>query len=376
MSDRLQRRVEQLLNSSNEVLDQCALPNGALVAANSDLAVYPSTAENYRFSWARDAAYQLLAAHALSPGVAEDRAIRYSEWLMQVQNFADTGLYLKRYGTNGALDVRYGEHFQPDQAGALIGALDNIVPDKHAAIDAAIGIAAIGLHSRWNGDGFGATQDLWENRETTEAAGDVFTYSLAAVRHGLGIAATRLQDGDAHDANLRQMSQVLDHPTSGAYSRKIYPAHSSADPDNTLDASLAGLAYPFYNPQHPKTVATVTAIDKDLYHEGAGVIRYWGDTYDGIVRHNSQEATAGAWPLLTFWHAIALHATGSSDRAKDVYLDTIERLDHEYTSGNLPDNLIPEQLYPDTERQGKGVLPLAWSHAKFVLATKVLRLME
>ncbi len=369
-----------MYRKSDGVLDDCALPNGALVAANSDLSIYPPSAENYRFSWARDAAYQLRATHILDPEKAHDRAIKYAKWLGQVWEFSESGLYLKRYGTNGTLDIRYGEHHQPDQAGALIGTLDTIVPESNTDIDFVITKMADGLSGTWNGHSFGSTQDLWENRETSSKKRDVFTYTTASVIHGLHHAITRLNS--SHDTNdwkyaSNEMSEVLDNEQGSHYLRKIYPTLNN-DPDNTLDSSLAGLVYPFqqHGANSGQTITTIQKIKDELYTPGLGVYRYSGDTYDGIVRKKSAEATAGAWPLLTFWEAIALDTIGQSSAARDMYNDTIERLDWEYSHHNLPQDIIPEQLYPDTDRQGKGVLPLAWSHAKFVLATKALNILE
>ena len=375
----LDNRIQQLYRQSEYELDACALPNGALVAANSDLHIYPSTAENYRFSWARDAAYQLLAAHAVAPEKARDRTIQYAKWLHNVQNFSASGLYIKRYGTNGALDVRYGEQWQPDQAGALIGSFDTIIPEQNHHIDIAIQKMANALSDRWDRQSFGPTQDLWENRETSTVNGDVFTYTLASAIYGLEHAITRFENTDVDTSVWRQaqgeMKQKIAAVPTHYYARKTYPDSNQPDPDNSLDSSLAGLVYPF-TIEEPQTESTIHAIHDQLYRPGLGVYRYVGDTYDGIVREKSQEATAGAWPLLTFWEAISLHALGQKVRSKDIFYDTIERLDREYKSGLLPDNIIPEQIYPDDERQGKGVLPLAWSHAKFILAAKALQLVE
>lgn len=373
----LEDRIERLYAQSEHELDTCALPNGALVAANSDLPIYPSTAENYRFSWARDAAYQLLAAYAIDPDKAAERAINYAGWLNNIQGFAKTGLYLKRYGTNGALDVRYGEHYQPDQAGVLIGSLNTVVPEPNDRIDSAIQKMADGLVGKWDGHSLGTTQDLWENRETTKRDDDVFTYSIASVIHGLDHAIRRIQDADTSSWKRarNEMATMLDRVDTRFYLRKTYANPAHFDSDNTLDASLAGLAYPFEN-TNKRTGTTIAAISDELYRPGLGVYRYKEDTYDGIVRRGSREATAGAWPLLTFWESIALHKIGATDEARDMFYDTVERLDREYRRGLLPQDIIPEQLYPDDERQGKGVLPLAWSHAKFVLAVKTLQILQ
>lgn len=374
----IDNRIQSLYEQSERELDACSLPNGALVAANSDLPIYPSTAENYRFSWARDAAYQLLAAHAINPRKAEARTINYAKWLTNVQGFSQTGLYIKRYGTNGALDVRYGEQHQPDQAASLIGSFDVIIPENNPYIDTAIVKMANGLVQKWNGQSLGHTQDLWENRETSAGKTDVFTYTIASVIYGLDHAIKRMKDTVDTETWQRakdEMQSKLDTVSTRHYLRKINSDQSHTDTDNSLDSSLSGLLYPFAI-HNTKTQATITAIHNTLYRPGLGVYRYSNDTYDGIVREGSQEATAGAWPLLTFWNAISLHSLSNDAIAKDMILDTVERLEREYHNGHLPDNIIPEQIYPDDERQGKGVLPLAWSHAKFILAAKALQLVD
>jgi len=209
----------------------------------------------------------------------------------------------------------------------------------------------------------------------------VFTYSLAAVQYGLTVAAARLYDKmDISDwqRTITQMNRVLTSDPHAFFLRTIHTKPRAAyNEDNSLDASLSGLAYPLQQASlQQKLTETTRRVHEQLYVEGQGVYRYDGDTYDGIVRKGSAEAAAGAWPLLTFWHAIALKRAGDETTAKDVYLNTIDRLDYEFKAGNLPNNLIPEQLYNDSERQGKGVLPLAWSHAKFVLASQALNFME
>ena len=383
----LESRVGQLYVSSERILDECALSNGAIIAADTEHMAYPSTAENYRFSWARDAAYQLLAAHALNPQKAKKRAVDYSGWLQNVWGFNKTGLYIKRYGTNGALDVRYGEQHQPDQAGTLIGALDTVVPEPNQKIDSAIEKMADGLVDKWDGGSFGPTQDLWENRETTHENGAVFTYTIASVIYGLRHAINRLKGGSDTDRWQKVSNEMIsvfnngtamDPDGSRYYVRSIYPNSQYHDPDNTIDASLAGLAYPFSQPEFNSDyiTSTIKKINNQLYSSYTGVSRYYGDTYDGIVRTNGAERRAGGWPLLSFWQSIALHTIDKKDQAKDQYFQTIDRLDFMYKNDQLPDNMIPEQSYRDSYMQGRGVLPLAWSHAKFILATKTLDILN
>lgn len=376
-------RVEELWQESKEVLQNCALPNGALVAANSDLSVYPASAEDYRYVWGRDNAFQVVAAHTLEIPRAADIRANYLKWLWErAEGFAQTGVIVKRYSTNGPLDWHYGTEYQPDQSGSLLWALTETQTDPDELVDNTIRLMANGLTAQWEGSHFhSATQDLWENRLTNPAHQDVFTYSVASVAYGLDKAAALWRGKTIEVDNWEQardgMYGVLESDqASEHYLRKIY-AGPVDDPDNTLDASLNGLIFPFSNfrPEtSPRQEETVLAIGRFLCQLPDGVARYTGDTYDGIVRPGGVEATAGRWPLLTFWHAIALHKIGQRDAARELYETTIDRLDELYKAGALPNNLIPEQLFPD-DRQGKAVLPLAWSHAMFAIATKELAIL-
>ncbi len=388
----LESRIGQLWESSKYVLDDCALDNGAIIAANpsTKLATYPPDAVNYRYSWPRDAAFQLLATKEVDPSKVEDRAVNYAKWLENIEGYRKTGVLVKRYNENGSMDTHYGEQYQPDQAGALMYALDAVIPDKHLVIDAAIRRMADGLHDRWRDDSFGVTQDLWENRETTDENGDVFTYSLAAATAGLGSAIKRFKGTYYADEKWQRtyesMSIKLDkgyttnEDGQKFYVRKIYPNPMyNGDADNTLDASLAGLVYPFRqqeavtNFQH----STVMRIHSELYADNEkGIKRYKGDKYDGIVRPGGKESNAGAWPLLSFWESIALDEIGEPERARDLYNATVTKLNAAYRLGQIANNMIPEQLFADGNRQGKAVLPLGWSHAKFVLATRALKVID
>lgn len=400
MSNPDSEKIEQLWEASHEVFEGCALPNGAIIAANSDLAAYPPEAENYRFSWPRDAAYQLYAAHIMkSPGIA-DRRSKYIDWLLErAEGFSETGLLVKRYGTNGVLDLRYGgpEHYQPDQAGALLWSLSETQTDPDPQADKAMRKLANGLTDSWQGTHFNrSTQDLWENRLTNPADGDVFVYSLAACTYGLRKAVDQFRgttyETDKWAKTVEEMEAVLrvenDKPY---YTRKIY-ADGRDDPDNTLDASLSSLVYPFSDPTDradptwQKRANTVLEISKQLYESPDGVLRYPGDTYDGIVRPDASELQAGRWPLLTFGEAAALDCIGKPVDGREMYdtmiarLDALHKLRNESRSDDATDkltkNLIPEQIYADPSLNGRGVEPLAWSYAAFVMTTVKLGIIK
>jgi len=49
------KQIRELLITSKKVIKDCALPNGAIVAANSTKPYFPKEAKYYRFVWPRDA---------------------------------------------------------------------------------------------------------------------------------------------------------------------------------------------------------------------------------------------------------------------------------------------------------------------------------
>ena len=380
-----QSRVEQLWESSQAVLRDCALPNGAIVAANSDRHDYPASAESYRFVWPRDAAFQLVAGReCLPPSEAGQIRDRFLGWLAtraQLEN----GVIVKRYSVNGPLDIRYGTEYQPDQAGALLWALaetQELAQTSDRTGEATMRRLANGLTAQWRGEDFRVpTQDLWENRRTNPEAEEVFTYSIAAAAHGLGRAIGvwrgRTGETDAWLQAKQGMEQVLQGVMTPHYLRKMHPSWAVPDTDNSLDASLSGLVYPFAVEGSKEVIQrrdeTVRLIAQKLLWAGKGTERYLADTYDGIARITGEEAAAGGWPLLTFWNAASLSCIGLKELAVEMHADTVAELDECYKDDRLPNNLIPEQIFGD-RRDGQAVLPLGWSHAKFVIATARLGL--
>lgn len=374
---------EQLLFSSTEVLRDCALPNGAIVAANSTSKNYPATAENYLYNWGRDAAFQIYAADKLRDmGLmpdAPDIKARYLGWLVNnCEGFSTTGVLVKRYYPNGPGDWRYGTEYQPDQAGALLWSLHETTQDEDKTTNHVMKLLANGLVTNWSKSHFTRPiQDLWENQLIVPEDSQVFTYSLAACIKGLGSAIERLHGSGLDNARDKwiatkdEMISILDANHLEAYSKRTPELG-----EQELDGSLSALVYPFDIDQmqnneviSQKARATALAISHKLLDSRNGIIRYKGDTYDGIARSMGKEASAGSWPLLTFWNVAALSQSGEKSKAKDMYDQTLSGLSEHYKGGRLVYGHIPEQIFEDDARQGKGVSPLAWSHAKFVLAT-------
>lgn len=369
-------KIEELLDSSKEVFDGCVLPNGAIIAANPAHRMYPNGAVNYDYVWGRDVAFTLRAAHEL--GAPPDITRNYAKWLLErAENFPETGIVIKRYGPNGALDRRYGNEYQPDQAGALIGALDAVTEDPDSTIEKVMGKLATGLSRQWRGEYFehptdhnGKIQDLWEDQTIQPGEQAVYTYTLASAIHGLERAIERLENAgyirDEWVAKHTSMRALFNMVKSGGthYPWKI----PSSNANRQVDASLNALVWPFKNTaQTDSAEAPVSAIHNELYIPGEGVKRYDGDKYDGTIHgEDGKDTVAGTWPLLTFWHAIALNAVDREQDAILVYYEILNRINNAY---------IPEQLQTGNDPV-KSPTPLAWSHSMFVLATKQLGLLD
>ena len=61
----MENKIKKLVKSSKDILKNCSLGNGAIIAANSDLNAYPKDVQSYRYVWPRDASFILVAADIL-----------------------------------------------------------------------------------------------------------------------------------------------------------------------------------------------------------------------------------------------------------------------------------------------------------------------
>jgi len=74
----MDQRVDELIESSKQVIRDSQVENGAIVAANTDKEYYPDDVANYRFVWPRDAAFTIYAEKLLGMDKLEAEFI---EWL-------------------------------------------------------------------------------------------------------------------------------------------------------------------------------------------------------------------------------------------------------------------------------------------------------
>jgi GH15 family glucan-1,4-alpha-glucosidase len=346
-------KIEQLLESSRQLILDCCLENGAIVAANTDKAYYPHKVNNYRYVWPRDVSFTLYAAYLL--GITNIRQPFISWLLKRAENFSEKGLIYQRYATNGPRDTEFGGQYQPDQAGALLWSLleTNEKLDKNT--EQVIRLAANGLCQNWKKDHFNIpTNDLWEERQTFPELKESFSYTLASCSFGLYKAYERFKENRWRSVSY-EMRDALD-----AFENYYYRENGKL-PDKRIDASVMGMIWPFQiipvNDKHLRSIEMV----RDKLMTPLGVKRYEHDEYDGRIDDlNHWKKGAGAWPLLTFWFVIALSRTNQAKEAKRIFDSYINQFNQ----------YIPEQVF-DNEFQ-YSVSPLCWSHSMFVIAASEL----
>lgn len=370
----MKAKINNLVKISRQVIKDCVLSNGAIVAANSKKKDYPKDAKNYRFVWPRDSAYTLLAANILDLNIHKN----FFDWCLKAEGFFESGVFYEKYYVNGKCAAF---HFQPDQTGMILFALHDYyknkdIPKKYQRL---IIKAANGLCNLWNKDHFKVvTQDLWEERLDFPDLKENFTYSLASCAKGLSLANELI-------ANKR-WKKVSSEMKKTLLKNKFFFRSFGKINNKNIDASLLGLVWPFeiVKANDKRMKKTVQNIEK-LIVKNNGVYRYENDEYDGWMykeksKNNSYSVSgnetdaldeqrynylhrkkgAGYWPLLNFWMSIYYIKLGDRKKALMYYNQVLKDVK----------KYIPEQIF-DNKIQ-ISVSPLCWSHAMFILASKEL----
>lgn len=354
-------RVDELVESSRQALKDCSIENGAIVAANSDKEYYPENVANYRFIWPRDAGFTLYAADILG---LEDMEREFHDWMYErAEGFKESGIVYHRYSTNGPRDTDFGHQYQPDQAAALLWAVletNESLNEKQREI---VHLLADGLWGQWDGKHFRTeTHDLWEERECHPDLNENFSYTLAACSESLYQAAARFEEDKWHKTAEEMRQRLEGHEAYTDDGRVYYPRTDGDLKDTKIDASVLGLQWPFNVVDTDERLINSIELVGERLMTDRGVMRYPGDMYDGMVHHTKHlKKGAGAWPLLTFWYAMALDQIGRTEEAKHIFEDQVETIDGKW---------IPEQIF-DNDRQ-VSIKPLAWSHTMFVVAADQL----
>ena len=388
--------IKKLIRVSKDVIEDCSLENGAIVAANSDKSVYPATVQDYRYVWIRDSAYVCIAADILGlRGIPE----RFFDWcLNRAEGFRETGLFYNAYSVNGAFHgtlvdpayikvsqkvsdryknlMHHGPQFQPDQGGALLIAIGHHIRHfdvrKISGYEELIQKTASGITKSWKDGRFILPSfDLWEERYLLPEQRRIHTYSLAMCIAGLRTASGLLGKNKKWLQAEKEMSEVFAelyscHPNMipRTYSGGLMSRRSKWEEEDFLpDASLLGLVYPsgIVEAHDEKMWRTVDKIiEKNTINNG-GLLRYPKDIYCGSVKNGQVTLTgAGAWPLLNFWMAVYFSMRGDEKNAAKYFNWPLERIEQ----------YIPEQIF--TDKKKLSIHPLAWSHVMFIIAADFL----
>jgi GH15 family glucan-1,4-alpha-glucosidase len=362
MRKKVNAKIRSLFKTSIDVIEDCCLENGAIVAANPTKDYYPSVASHYFYVWPRDASFICIAADVA--GIEEIQE-RFFNWCWnRAEDLQNTGLFLEKYFVNG---LKALHRFQPDHTGTVLYAIWHHYHhkgklDESSKFKELITCLADGLSNEWKTDHFSmVTNDLWEERLTFPDLRDNFTYSLAACIRGLESAYEMFPDtaNEKWTSTAKQMRSLLEHHFVEKHFVRAYGKLIDA----AIDASMLGLVYPFdiYDANDPRMISTVKEIENKLVING-GVHRYQFDYYDGWVYGGMLRMKgAGAWPLLNFWLTIYYALQGNTGKAKEYFQWVLKRIE----------KYIPEQMFDNALQVS--VSPLAWSHAMFLIAVNFLK---
>jgi glucoamylase len=389
------QKIKELIKVSKEVIADGSLENGAIVAANSDKAIYPATTQDYRYVWVRDAAYVCMAADLLR---LRNIPERFFDWcLNRAEDFKETGFFYNAYNVNGTIHgtlipphdlkvprhlkkscidlIHCGTQFQPDQNGSLLIAIAHHM--KHFDADVSkfeklIEKTATGICRSWKGDAFILPcYDLWEERCILPEHRGFHTYSLAMCIAGLRATIEMLGKKKKWLQTEKEMLKTLievctnsKESISRTYRKGSIAKNRKTRAEDLLpDTSLLGLVYPsgILETEDKRMERTVLQIIKTNMTDGGGLLRYPGDKYCGGVRKGWVTLTgAGTWPLLSFWMSIYYSLCGDNKNARKFFDRPLERID----------KYIPEQIFEN--KLHSSITPLLWSHAMFVIAAKFL----
>lgn len=353
-------RRQELVDVSVQSILRNQEPNGAIVASPDF--------QQYHFCWLRDGSFSALA---LDLAGEHEAAARYHSWVNRavsrigdviddVVAERDRGDALDpfkmppaRFTLDGSVVVDGWPNFQVDGYGTWLWSLgEHLASSASHEIDGLRdSVARVARYLR--SFALSPCYDVWE-----ESGAAQHTSTLASVYGGLVTAARLLEE----PALLDTAHEVRDVLESGA-SRLGHFRKSSANDD--VDASVLWLGSPFQvvAADDPRFEATVSLIEDRLIFEG-GVRRYPTDTYFG----------SGAWPVLTAslgWHYAEL---GDVEGARQCLDWVAERFDGR---GRLGEQFGGEARDPHhyaewVERWGRPAEDLTWSHAMYVILSRVI----
>lgn len=332
---------------------------GALMAA-AEVDPHSRVSGGYGYSWPRDGSY---LASALGAFGFRERVEHYFKFCQDTQD--PSGTWWQRYAATKHAGPSWGR-IQIDEPATVIGAaylhfrktqdlfwLERIWPNLKKGLT---------FLEQFHGPKHPLgrpSHDLWEERMGIHA------YSLAAVSSAFTAGSFLAHElGDQRlEKHYREwgraLAQIISEKFLGAEGpiRRSFVTSSwnYEDPsgywDEAADISMLGLIYPFgiFKKTDVAAKRVVAQLREKLWnHQVGGIIRYEQDTYRG----------GNPWILTTLWLATVDLATGDLAHAKESFDWVMEKA----TSTGM----LAEQVHRETG-QPCWVIPLAWSHAMFLL---------
>jgi glucoamylase len=316
--------------------------HGGIIAA-------PCMDPEYRFCWPRDATY---VAYAFDRCGYHEEAKHFYKWCTKAQE-PEGGLYQRYYigvrlkgpcwssQTDEIATVLWGmgKHFEMTGDRRFVRLVWNSVRKAADFLVAQVSEA----------DGLVETVGLWEEKFGTH------TYSNAAVYAGLKSASTLAKAMGKDDLSSKWDQNAISLKES--LLKLSWDAHlnqfiKTAVPRNeNLDISLLSLSYPFdvlpANDERMKK--TAIAIESAFKFKSGGMGRYPYDQYYG----------GNPWVLTTLWLALYYEKAGELGKAEPFIHWA---LNHSTELGLLSEQIDKESGTPIS------AIPLAWSHAFFILS--------
>lgn len=336
---------------------------GAVIAA-PEIDEHYTRCGGYGYCWPRDG---VIVAYAMGRAGYKDFSASFYRWCIAVQ--AENGSWLQRYDAAGFLGPSWGQ--QIDETGSVLWGIwqhflqtgdADFLKEMWPALQRAADY--LGENIDPNTQLPAPSFDLWEERVGEHA------YSSAAVAAGLKSAveiAARLGQSSrgagwqqAADAIIKGIGISLWDDERGYFLRTVMKKVSHDEYcgyDETVDASLLGLIYPYgiLSPQDPRVLKTVAVVEARLTSPGTGGIkRYENDNYIG----------GNPWIITTLWLALYHTAAGNREEAA-FHLKWVQ--EHQTELGYLSEQVDRETGKPNW------VVPLTWSHAMYILTVIEMR---
>lgn len=405
----MQSQVNKLVEASKKVILNCSKENGAILAADVFNPIYPKDVRYYGFVWLRDASFVCMAADILGIYRAPEKFFSWVNGRLEkigghilAHRYYPTGLIaadiqplvvtpedIKNKGLKQAFKAQLKiapayVHYQPDQLGMLLIAIKHHTEHKkvNKNYNPLIKTVANSISDFWDNDHFTIPIiNLWEEFGVLPEDKKVIAYTLAMCYKGLNCAIELAEEPKKKwKEDARQMKKILDslyqekpeyivstgdfqRPLSGSVTSDIKDPSFPKKEFGKIDSSRLGLIWPseVFDSKDKKTINTINKIIEENV-KNYRVYRYKGDIYNG--RENYLELdfshSVGFWPILNFWMSIALNKMNKKEEAIKYYKKVVDSVE----------KYIPEQVFEN--KSYPSILPLCWSHAMFIIASKEL----